>query len=200
MPGRPCQICASAANIKIAAEMIAAGASDQAVADKIGGINRMTAHRHRINHVQKPAQIIAEAAGKGLAVRQEREKLVQAAETDAVAAFIGLAGIVDDLKQVRDRLERTATVAEDGAQLGAVAALTAQQTRLADTRAKLGSVGGYAPAKAQEANLPIFNLTIQFSGGQTEHITAVGGPAIDMEPLPDDGLPDDPDDIEDEEV
>jgi hypothetical protein len=33
MPGRPCQICSDTANLRIAAEMIASGASDQEIAE-----------------------------------------------------------------------------------------------------------------------------------------------------------------------
>lgn len=50
MVGRPCQICSNAVSLRLAAEMIAAGASDQLVANKIGGIRRMAVARHRKPH------------------------------------------------------------------------------------------------------------------------------------------------------
>ena len=106
MGGRLCQICASVANLKLAAEMITAGASDHAVASKIGGINRMTVSRHRRNHIEAPAKALVEAANKGRSVVEDREQTLAAvAAGDEVAAFVGLAGIVSDLKGVRDRLE-----------------------------------------------------------------------------------------------
>jgi hypothetical protein len=173
MGGRLCQICASAANLKVAADMIAAGASDQVIAIKIGGINRMTVSRHRRNHVEAPAKAIAEAANKGRAVVEQREALVAAAETgDATAAFIGLASIVNDLKSVRDRLERTADAAEAGGQLAVIPSTAAQQLKAAEVRARLGAVGAYAPTKAAQVNQPVFALNILFSDGHTEQVIA----------------------------
>ena len=72
MPGRPCQICADAARSKLAAEMIAAGATDQAIADRIGGISRMAVARHRQNHIERPPRAVLAAVNKGRDVRQER--------------------------------------------------------------------------------------------------------------------------------
>lgn len=54
MAGRPCSICKSAENTRIAAEMIAAGA-DQAVADRIG-VARTSVLRHRHAHIVAPAK------------------------------------------------------------------------------------------------------------------------------------------------
>ncbi|HEY3909923.1 MAG TPA: hypothetical protein VGM07_08540 [Stellaceae bacterium] len=194
-------------------EMIAIGATDQSIADRLGlagPAGRVSVNRHRRTHVEAPARAVALAAAKGRDVREKRQELVAAAEAgDQVAAFIGLAGIVDDLKQVRDRLERTATMAEDGGQLGAVAALTGQQTRLADTRAKLGSIGAYAPKAMGSADAaPAFTVNFLFSDrppltlgmnpahGDPEPIL---GTAIDMQPA-DAAMPDGPDDIADEDV
>jgi hypothetical protein len=90
MVGRPCQICADAANRRITGEMIAAGASDQAVANAIGGISRMAVARHRQNHIERLAKAIVAAANKGRDVRDERDQLVAAAEGgDTAAAFLG---------------------------------------------------------------------------------------------------------------
>ena len=195
MGGRPCQICASAANLKLAADMIASGASDQSVARKIGGINRMTVSRHRHNHIEAPAKAIVEAAGKGLAVKQEREKTLAAvAAGDEVATFVGLAAIVTDLKGVRDRLERSATAAEEAGMHPVIAQIASQQHKSAEIRGKLGAVGGFAPPKAGAINLPVFTLNLMLSGGRTERIAV--SPIIDgqagedgEEPL-DDMLPD----------
>src|SRR5947207_15973512 len=100
MPGRPCQICSDAVKMRIAAEMISA--SDQAVADRIGGVSRMAVARHRQNHIEKPAKAIVTAANKGKDVRDEREQLVAAAEAgDVAAAFLGISEIARDLKILR---------------------------------------------------------------------------------------------------
>jgi hypothetical protein len=92
--------------------MIAGGASDQAVANKIGGISRMAVARHRQNHVERPAKAIVAAANKGKDVRDERDQLVAAAEGgDTAAAFLSLERIAADLRRVQERLERTAEAA-----------------------------------------------------------------------------------------
>ena len=100
MPGRPCQICADAARLKLVAEMIAAGASDQIVADRIGGISRMAVARHRQNHIERPARAVLAAVNKGRDARQDREQLVAAAESgDTAAAFLALNHIAADLRK-----------------------------------------------------------------------------------------------------
>jgi hypothetical protein len=171
MAGRPCRICTDAANLRIAAEMIAAGASDQAVADKIGGISRMAVARHRQNHIERPAKAIVAAANKGKDVRDERDQLVAAAEAgDTAAAFLALNQIAADLRRVQERLERTADAAEIDKQRLAVASLSGQQLRAAEVRAKLGGVGGYATPRTDKPSGAPFVLTINFSGGRTQRI------------------------------
>ena len=197
MAGRSCKICASAASIKIAAEMIAAGATDGAIAAQLGNVSRVSVHRHRVNHVERPAQALVEASNKGMAVRAERETLLAGAEAgDAVKSFIGLTAIVSTLKGVGDRLERVADAAEASGQRAIIAPLAAQQLKAAETRARMGGLDGFVPTKAAVAVVPVFNLEIKFSD-HTESITAVRGgaaPVIDGAalpvPLPEDG-PDD---------
>ena len=151
MPGRPCQVCVSAARLKLAAEMIGAGASDQAIANRIGGISRMTVARHRQNHIERPAKAIVAAANKGKDVRDERDQLVAAAEAgDTAAAFLALNQIAVDLRRVQERLERAADAAEADKQRLAVASLSGQQLRAAEVRAKLGGVGGYATPRTDK--------------------------------------------------
>jgi ABC-type uncharacterized transport system substrate-binding protein len=105
MPGRPCQICSDAIKLRLAAEMIASGASDQAVADRIGGISRMAVARHRQNHVERPAKAVVAAANKAKDVRDEREQIVAAAESgDTAAAFLALNQIAADLATKRLQL------------------------------------------------------------------------------------------------
>jgi hypothetical protein len=164
MTGRPCQICADAAKLRTAAEMIAAGASDQAVANTMGGISRMAVARHRQNHIERPARAIVAAANKGKDVRDERDQLVAAAEAgDVAAAFLSLERIAADLRRVQERLERTAEAAEDDQQRLAVASLSGQQLRAAEVRAKLGGIGGYATARSDKGNAAPFVLNIHFS-------------------------------------
>jgi hypothetical protein len=171
MTGRPCQICADAAKLRIVAEMIAAGASDQAVASTIGGISRMAVARHRQNHIERPAKAIVAAANKGKDVRDEREQLIAAAEGgDVAAAFLSLERIAADLRRVQERLERTADAAEGDQQRLAVASLSGQQLRAAEVRAKLGGVGGYATPRSDKGNAQPFVLNIHFSGGRTQRI------------------------------
>jgi hypothetical protein len=179
MPGRPCQLCANAARLKLAAEMIAAGSSDEAVAKRIGGISRMAVARHRQNHIERPAKAIVAAANKGKDVRDEREQIVAAAKSgDVAAAFLSLERIASDLRRVQERLERTADAAEADNQRLAVASLSAQTTRLGEVRAKLASVGGYATPRSDKGNAPPFVLTINFSGGRLTRIegTPIGRP------------------------
>jgi hypothetical protein len=143
--GRPCLICSDGSKTRIAAEMIAAGASDRAIGEKLG-VGRMAANRHRITHVMAPARALVEAASKDAPAKEKRAEIARAIEAgDDVAAFVSLAGIVSDLRVVHARLERTASAAEAASQPLAVASLSSQQLRSADLRAKLGGAGAYAP-------------------------------------------------------
>src|SRR5687768_3942023 len=105
MPGRPCSICRDTAKTRDFIEMVAAGATDQAIADKLD-VGRMAVNRHRHAHVMAPARALAEAAGKGQEVREQRAELMAAAEAGDPSAFVALAGIVADLRKVHERLER----------------------------------------------------------------------------------------------
>ena len=64
--GRPCLICSDSEKTRIASEMIAGGATDGAIAARLGGgLHRMSVSRHRRNHVVAPAKALAAVAGKG---------------------------------------------------------------------------------------------------------------------------------------
>jgi hypothetical protein len=193
---RPCLICSDSRKSGKAAELIAAGTSDQATATALNKLDpgappmsAMAVSRHRRAHVEAPARIMAEAAGKGREAVEQRAHVLAAAEAgDAAAAFISLAGIVADLRRVHDRLERQADGAEVDGQRGAVAALSQQQLRAAEVRSRLGGVGGYAPGKADGAGAAqAFSVNIHFaSTGETISIAPVpGAPSaamIDAEP------------------
>jgi hypothetical protein len=152
MAGRPCQICSDAASVRIAGEMIAAGASDQTVADRISGISRMAVARHRQNHIERPAKAIVAAANKGKDARDERDQLVAAAESgDTAAAFLALNQIAADLRRVQERLERTADAAEADKQRLAVPAC--RDNSSVPPRYALGWEG--MPATRRRARWPV---------------------------------------------
>jgi hypothetical protein len=188
--GRICKVCFSSRMTKRAAELIALGLSDQAVADQLGlagSAGRMVINRHRRNHIEAPARAMAEAASKGRKAVKEREQLVAAAEAGDPATFLALAEIVETLRQVQGRLERTADAAEADKQRLAVASLSGQQLRAAEVRAKLGGVGGYAAPRGEKSDAPPFVLTIKFSGGRMQRIEGMpmhpDDPAFDPYPV-----------------
>jgi hypothetical protein len=193
--GQPCKACATEANRTLAARMIAEGASDQKIADAIGNISRAGIQRHRRNHIEAPAKAIAEAASKGRSIADQRKKLLKDVESDDVAAFIGLASVVSDLKDTRNRLKRMVSTAEEAGQLTAAASLVGQQHRSVEVRSRLGGLGSYAPAAAPVINLPTFSVNFMFSEGRTEQLstsTAIEGDTLDVLPEVDDDTDDEP--------
>jgi hypothetical protein len=132
--------------------MITAGASDQAVADRIGGISRMAVARHRHNHIELPAKVVVAATNKGKDVRDERGQLIAAAEAgDLTTAFLGIERIAADLRKVSERLERSAEAAESNRQPLVVASLSGQQLRSVEVRARLGEIGSYSPLRSSSS-------------------------------------------------
>jgi hypothetical protein len=144
MPGRHCTICIDPTKLRRATQLIADGASDVAVAAELQ-VGRMAVQRHRVAHVLAPAQAIAAAAAKSRPVEAQRNELLAAAEAGTLdpTDYLSIGPIVDGLRRTDERLERVATAAEQDGQRVAVSALSAQQIRLAETKAKLGGVGGY---------------------------------------------------------
>ncbi len=172
--GRPCSICCDSKTHRTVGEMIAAGASDQAVADRVGGVNRMAVARHRLNHVVAPAKALAEAAGKGRDAAEQRAQVIAAAEAGDPAAFVALSAIVADLQKVHARLERTADAAEQDNQRLTVASLSAQQLRATEVRAKMGGHGGYGQGKASpDGGQGVFSVNIHLGGKIVESISTV---------------------------
>jgi hypothetical protein len=162
--------------------MVAAGATDQAISDKLGGgIGRMAVSRHRRNHVLAPARSIAAAAAKGQDVATRRAEVVAAAEAGDPLAWVTAPAIVNDLRTVHDRLERSAGAAEEAGQRLAVATLSAQQLRAAEVRAKIGGVGQFAPGKGGvDGPGAQFSITINL-GDQSG--TVIVGPQPDAHVL-----------------
>jgi hypothetical protein len=165
--------------------MLAAGATDQAIADKLGGMSRMAVARHRQNHVIKPAQDRLALISKGAGPRQERQQLAEAAAADAPSpqafadAFLGLKAQAEKLAVIEARLERMQAFAEAGKSSNAVAQLSAQQLRAVEVGAKLSGAGGYAPSKPAEAGGgTVFAINFIFSNGHRERLAALVGPGI----------------------
>jgi hypothetical protein len=94
--------------------MITQGATDEAVATAVGGVSRVSVHRHRVNHIQPLARAVADAVGKGMPARREREKALAAAERGEIdpAAFLSVAQLTEDLRSTAQRLERVTSTAE----------------------------------------------------------------------------------------
>ena len=178
--GRPCLICSDSEKTRIASEMIAGGATDGAIAARLGrGLHRMSVSRHRRNHVVAPAKALAAVAGKGQDAIEQRAQVLAAAEAGDPSAFVALAGIVADLRKVHERLEATADAAARDNQRVAVASLSAQQLRAAEVRAKIGGVGGYGASKAAgQGNMP-FSVTINLPNRQVSISLAPETPAAD---------------------
>ena len=178
--GRPCLICSDSEKTRIASEMIAGGATDGAIAARLGGgLHRMSVSRHRRNHVVAPAKALAEVAGKGRDAIEQRAQVLAAAEAGDPSAFVALAGIVADLRKVHERLEATADAAARDNQRVAVASLSAQQLRAAEVRAKIGGVGGYGASKAAgQGNTP-FSVTINLPDRQVSISLAPEAAAAD---------------------
>jgi hypothetical protein len=137
----------------VAAEMAAEGASDRIVAERLG-IDRMAARRHRINHVVAPAKALAAAANKGADVREQSEQALALAEQVDPSAFLALAGIVNDLKKVHDRLERTADAAEQDNQSGSGEAPTFSITMIFGDRAERLDMTAAEPALGTTIDMP----------------------------------------------
>ena len=138
---RPCLICSDHRKLARAAELVAAGNSDQAVANTLNAMtpdmpamSLMAVSRHRRSHILAPAKALAEAAGKGREVAEQRAQVLAAAEAGDPSAFVALAGIVADLQKVHERLEATADAAARDNQRLAVASLSAQQLRATEVR------------------------------------------------------------------
>ena len=106
-----------------------------------------------------------------MAVRQQRKELIKAAENGDPLDYLTVGAIVGDIKRVGQRLEDNAEAASLAGQRQAVAALSGQQLRATEVRAKLGAIGGYAPPKSTQAEATMFNLTINLPGGVTKQLS-----------------------------
>ncbi|WP_158744357.1 hypothetical protein [Acidisphaera sp. L21] len=175
----PCKVCSNPKTAKSVAVLIAEGVSDQAISNLVGGgVGRMSIQRHRKLHVEAPAKALATMANKGADAAAQRATTMAAAEAGDPAAFLALASLVNDLRKVRDRLERSADAAETAGQGTTVAALAGQQIRMGETRAKLGQHGGYGAGRgAGEGVGGSFSVNIHI-GDMIETIATVRRPGV----------------------
>ena len=67
MAGRHCTVCCDPEKLRRAAELIAAGAPDVGIAAELK-VGRMSLQRHRMNHVQGPAQALAATSRAFIAI------------------------------------------------------------------------------------------------------------------------------------
>ena len=171
--GAACKICISSESARAVAEMVAEGLSDQVISNRLGcGIGRMSVQRHRKNHIELLAKAVVGMANKGADAAAQRSQVMAAAEAGHPLAFLALAAIVADMRRVQDRLERVAGAAEQAGQGTAVAALSGQQLRAAEVRAKMGGAGGYAAPRGAMGQAGVFSVIINL-GENTETITVV---------------------------
>jgi hypothetical protein len=181
---RPCVVCCSGENIRIVAQMVAEGATDQAIADRLGmpgNTGRMRIARHRVGHIVA----LAKVAAKGKDVADKRRATVEAAERgDDIAAFVGLDEITRDVRKVSKRLSRAAKVTEAAGQFSVMTGVVAQQHKNLDLRGRLGGHIGFVPQKGEATAPQQFNLILNLGGvgGQTEKYSF--GEAVDADFTP----------------
>jgi hypothetical protein len=194
---RPCVICSNSTKLVKAAELIAAGQSDQGVADALNALDPkaapmsyMAVSRHRRNHIVRPMQDRLTLVAKGEEHRQERQQLAAAVASGAPTpqefadAVLGLRAQAEKLQRIEARLERMAELAEQNGSPGGAAIVAGQQLRGVEVGAKLAGVGGYAPQKGSGPGIPsTFTLVINLPGAEPTTITA---PAVPTDELPED--------------
>jgi hypothetical protein len=193
---RPCVVCCSSENIRIVAEGVARGDTDQAIADRLGmpgNTGRMRIARHRVGHIVAPAAALAKVAAKGKDVAEKRKATLEAAERgDDIAAFVGLDEITRDVRKVSKRLGRAAKATEAAGQFTAMTGVVGQQHKNLELRGRLGAHPGFVPQKLTpgEGDRPQFNLIINMPDGKTERLaTIVEAPTANLPDAPSIDLP-----------
>jgi hypothetical protein len=146
--GRLCAICGSRDRKQIE-EAILSGASVYELETQLG-IHRSTLERHRRLHMQQVAEHKAVIVERAKLALRERKELAKAASADElpvnvlVDALMGVRAQALKMKNIEERLERVAAVAEADKAPQHVAALSGQQLRAVEVGSRLGQVGGYA--------------------------------------------------------
>ncbi len=182
--GRRCKICSSPEGMALAAEMIAAGQPDRAVAEALGGMDRMSVQRHRTQHMTGKVGVVAQrrqaAEGRLAAFEAAPEALFDP------ASYLSRDGIAADLDVIDRRLGIAAMAAAVDGRAAALAQLSAQQLRLMEARARLGEVGGYGRDRGNgSGGSGRFDVNITIGGRAHSVITATLQPR-DREGVPDD--------------
>jgi hypothetical protein len=190
---RPCIICCSPEKARVVAELVTTGVTDLAIAERIGlsGNNgRMCVARHRVAHIQRPAQALAAVVDKGRSVRKRREETLAAAESgDDVTAFLGLEEITRDTRKVSKSLKRARKATENAGQYSVMTGVVAQEHKNLELRGKLGNHTGFVPQKLTPGEaMPVFNLVINMPNGSQERMAftpeAADGPSPPVLDMP----------------
>jgi hypothetical protein len=190
MKGRACTVCVDEKLSRRVGQMLADGLSQSEICRQLG-VGKMSLSRHVRAHLLPVTKAIARAVERDNPAREQRRELIAAAENGDLNPenYLTLGAIVGDLRRAADRIERTSGKAEEAGQMTAVAALSGQAIRAVETRAKLGSVGSFAPQKGRadgEAATP-FSIVIHLAG-RTEKleltpINDAAPPTIDHAPV-----------------
>jgi hypothetical protein len=192
MKGRACTVCVDAKLSRSVSQMLAEGLSQSEIARRLK-IGKMSLSRHVRAHLLPVTKAIARAVERDNPAREQRQQLIEAAEKGDLnpEQYLSLGAVVGDLRRAADRIERTSGKAEEAGQMNAVAALSSQAIRAVETRARLGSVGGFASQKGRsdgEASVP-FSITFHL-GDRTEklELTPVNAPHT-IDHVPTDAAP-----------
>jgi hypothetical protein len=165
---RPCAICSSSERTLIANEMYAAGRLDREVAAAVG-VSVAAANRHKINHHGTDS---TELIDQGACATTEWDDL-----TDPTV-YVEKEAVTTSMERAEQRYERIADRAEKNGQSMVALSAVNGLVRVAEARARLGQVGGYAPPKATQAEPVRFNLVINLGNGRIEQIS--GTPIADV--------------------
>ncbi len=161
--GRHCLICADPEKLRIAAEMVAAGQPDRAVAEALG-VGRMSAQRHRVGHILRGQ--VSDVAAKRQEADQRQAALTAPRPPFDAGAFLSLPRIAEDLDTLDRQLGAVALAAAVDGKSSALVAIAGQQIRLGEVRAKLGQVGGYAHDRTAGGSNGSFSVVIRVAGSR----------------------------------
>jgi hypothetical protein len=179
----PCKLCVHPDQAAIS-EAFAAGLPDRAIGARFG-VSHMSAYRHRVQHVVKPAKDQLALLEKDRTARERRKELAAAAASDTpstqaiVEAALGIRAQVGKLAAIEARLSRVAAKAEADDAPQHVAQLASQQLRSVEVGARLGQVGGYAAPRnvgPGGGDGTRFSITINLAPDRQINIAAIATP------------------------
>jgi hypothetical protein len=184
-----CVIC-SAKNRRAIEAALMNGVADREVSRQFQ-IPKSSVQRHRQIHLIKPAQDRLAILDKDFALRQERrerEELAQAAASDEppidqlIQAATGTRALIKRLDSIDARLERMNVRAEDEGSPNGVAALSGQQLRGLEFRAKMGSHPGFVPARSIDGGIEATKFEVNIILGDkvvTVATHSTGSPTVE---------------------